>query len=134
MEPKNKAVVFIGDEFIPMSLVVDKLKEKGVTESYEVCGIGQAADDLPRFYDRARHVGPMARAAKILRTGIFDVIVGSDGCIEVDLVGIAKRTDARLIWTGDRGLEGMRDRSGEDVEGIVKDILAGEPVWVRDED
>ncbi|MDP6102695.1 MAG: hypothetical protein QF579_05275, partial [Dehalococcoidia bacterium] len=134
MEANKKALVFIGDDFIPMCLVVDKLKEKKATENYEVCGIGQAADDLPRIYDRARHVGPMGRAAKILRTGIFDVIAGSDACLDVDLVGIAKKAGAKLIWTGNKGLEGVRDRTGEGVEGIVKDALAGEAVWVRDED
>ncbi|MBI2957495.1 MAG: hypothetical protein HYY32_01510 [Chloroflexi bacterium] len=133
MESGKKAVVFIGDNFIPMWLLVEALRAKVLTERFEVCGIGQAADDLPRFYDRGRWVGAMTRARKVLRTGVFDIIVGSDGCLGFDLVDEARRTDSRLIWTGSVAFGGLKERSSDPVDAIVSDLLSGVPgVWLRD--
>ncbi|HLC23040.1 MAG TPA: hypothetical protein VJL08_01145, partial [Dehalococcoidia bacterium] len=135
MERGKKAVVFVGDDFIPMCLLVDKLKASNSTEKYEVCGIGQAADDLPRFYDRARWVGPMVKVKKVLRTGIFDVVVGSDACMDVDLIAEAKRTGSKLIWTGSLALGSLPDRSAEPADAIARDVLgSAEAAWVKDMD
>ncbi|MBI2957935.1 MAG: hypothetical protein HYY32_03740, partial [Chloroflexi bacterium] len=135
MDKGKRSVVFVGDDFIPMCLMVEKLKAGGSAEKYEVCGIGQAADDLPRFYDRARMTGPQVRARKILRTGVFDVIVGSDACTDVDLIAEAKRTDAKLIWVGANPLGSLTDRSAEPAEAIARDILGNAgAAWVKSMD
>ncbi len=133
LEKGKKAVVFVGDDFVPMCLFVERLKAAGTHEKYEICGIGQAADDLPRFYDRARMTGPQVRAKKVLRTGIFDVIVGSDSCTEIDFIEEARRTGSKLVWVGANATGGLKDRSGESADAIARDILGGAgAAWVKD--
>lgn len=133
MDKMKKSIVFVGDYFIPMNLMVNEIRGNGLSEQYEVCGIGQAADDLPRCYERARWIGPMTRAKKILRTGIFDVIIGSEACLSFDLVSEARRSDSKLVWCGVAGLDGLEDRTGDNVDDVVNDLNSGETgVWVRD--
>ncbi|MDO8473589.1 MAG: hypothetical protein Q7T05_07220, partial [Dehalococcoidia bacterium] len=135
MEKGKRSVVFVGDDFIPMSLFVDRLKASNSTEKYEVCGIGQAGDDLPRFYDRARWTAPMVRAKKVLRTGVFDVIVGSDACMYLDLIAEAKRTNSKLVWIGANSLGSLKDRSSDAADAIARDVLGSEgAAWVKDMD
>ncbi len=133
MEKGKKSVVFIGDNFVSACLLVGLLRSGGACEDVEVCGIGQAADDLPRFYERARWVGTMVKAKKVLRTGAFDVIVESEGCLSFDLVEEARRTGSKLIWTGTADRYGLKDVSPDDDQRIVEDLAKGlRGVWIRD--
>src|SRR3990170_4708960 len=80
VEPGKPVITFMGDTFLLAYLVANQLKEKGLTEKVEVCGIGPAGDDLARFYERVRPLAPMTKARKILRYGISDVLVGGSSC------------------------------------------------------
>ncbi|MBI2858373.1 MAG: hypothetical protein HYX90_04775 [Chloroflexi bacterium] len=129
----KKKIVFVGDNPLPAWYTVGLLRSGEAAADVEVCGIGQAADDLPRFYEQARWVGPMVRAKKVVRTGIFNVIVGSDGCLDFDLLDEARRSGAALIWSGVTGMHGLADRTGEDGSAIIADLLGGcGGAWLRD--
>ena len=126
-------ILFVGDSFLPAWVAVNHLKEKGLAEQIELCGIGPAADDGIRFYDRFRNIGPIMQAKKIIRGGLADVIVAGSACINLDILGEAKRVESRVIWTGREGSMGLPDRTVDPVEEIVKDLVGGaEGAWIRD--
>ena len=77
----------------------------------------------------------MMKVKKVLRTGIFDIVVGSDACMDVDLIAEATRTGSKLIWTGLSALGSLQDRSAEPADAIVRDVLgSAEAAWVKDMD
>jgi acetyl-CoA decarbonylase/synthase complex subunit alpha len=132
VEPGKPVIAVMGDSFLPAWSAVDYLKENGLTEQIEVCGIGSAGDDVARFYDRCRIVSPMMRAAKAIRSGIADVIIASNACVPIDVVAEAKRVESRVIWTGHQGTGGLPDRTDDPIDEIVNDLVEGaNGAWIR---
>ena len=132
VEPGKPVITFMGDTFLLAYLVANQLKEKGLTEKVEVCGIGPAGDDLARFYERVRPLAPMTKARKILRYGISDVLVGGSSCMNLDILEDTKRVGTRVIWVSRDKNIGLPDRTDSFVDDIVKDLVAGAPgAWIR---
>lgn len=133
IEAGKPVLAFAGDDFLPAWAAISRIKENGLRDKIEVCGIGPVADDMARFYDNCRVLAPMTQAAKVVRSGFADVLVASRSCMHLDLAGEAKRVDTRFIWTGRNGLAGLRDRSDDPVDDIVKELVAGgDGVAIRD--
>ena len=135
VERGKPVIAFLGDNFLSAWSAINYLKGNELTEQLEVCGLGPVGHDILRFYDRCRIVSTQVTASKAIRTGFADVIVASDGCIPVDVVGEAKRVESRVIWTSAHGIDGLKDRTEDSAEDIIKDLLSGvEGVWIRDVD
>jgi acetyl-CoA decarbonylase/synthase complex subunit alpha len=133
VDREKPVLAFVGDNFLPGWVAINRLKEEGKIDQVEICGIGPAGDDIARFYDKCRIVGPMTKAAKLIRSGFADVIVASSSCIPLDIVAEAKRVESRLIWVGRDGGRGLRDRINDPIDEIGDDLLKGEGVaWIRD--
>ena len=77
---------------------------------------GPCGDDIVRFYDRGRIVGPAVRAPKAIRNGVFDVVVISPGCVPQDLLSEAERAGSKAIWIGHNGAGNLADSTDEPVE------------------
>lgn len=133
LEREKPAIMVTGDDFLPGWVATELLKKEGLTETVEICGIGPAADDGVRFSNRFRNLGPVLQAPKIIRSGIADVIIASTACINLDILGAARRTETRVIWTGREQSLGLPDRIDNPVESIVRDLVGGvDGVWIRD--
>jgi len=133
IEPGKPVVAFAGDNFLTAWCAVEYMKQNELTEKIEVCGIGPAGDDTARFYDRCRIIAPMLKAGKAIRNGVFDVVVAGNGCAPLDLLGEAKRVDARFIWVGPQGIDSVPDSTVQPVEEIVRSLVDGAgAAWVRD--
>ena len=133
LEPGKPAICFVGDNFLPGWVAANYLKDKGLTEQIEICGIGPAGDDIARFYDRCRVITGMVKASKAIRSGIADVIVGSSSCLQFDILADAQSVDSRLIWISKERNVGLPDRTDDPVDKIVEDLIAGAPgAWIRD--
>ncbi len=133
VESGKPVIAFAGDGFLPAWCAIDHMKQKGLTEQVEICGIGAAGDDIARFYDRCRIVAPMVRAAKAIRNGLFDVVVITPGCIPLDLLSEAARVASKAIWVGHHAVGGLADSTDEPVDKIVSALVSGEKaVWIRD--
>jgi acetyl-CoA decarbonylase/synthase complex subunit alpha len=133
VESGKPVIAFVGDDFLSAWCAIDHIKQNGLTEKIEICGIGAAGDDIVRFYDRCRIVAPMVRAAKAIRNGLFDVVVISPGCVPLDLLSEAARVESKAIWVGHHAVGGLKDSTDEPVEKIVSALVSGEKaVWVRD--
>jgi acetyl-CoA decarbonylase/synthase complex subunit alpha len=133
IESGKPVIAFAGDDFLPAWCAVAQMKQDALTEKVEICGLGAAGDDIVRFYDRGRVVGPAVRAPKAIRNGIFDVVVISPGCVPQDLLSEAERAGSKAIWIGHNGAGNLPDSTDQSVEKIV-DRLAGadKAVWIRD--
>jgi acetyl-CoA decarbonylase/synthase complex subunit alpha len=133
IERGKPVIAFVGDNFLPGWVAVNYLKEKGLTEQIEICGIGPAGDDISRFYDRCRVIAAMTKASKAIRSGFADVIVASSSCISFDILSDAKKAESRLIWISKERNVGLPDRTDDPVDKIVEDLIAGaEGAWIRD--
>ena len=64
----------------------------GGDRAYEVVGLGRPRT-IYLVLRAGEMVGLMVRAKKALRTGVFDVIVASEGCMSLDLISEARRTN-----------------------------------------
>lgn len=136
VERGKPVITFTGDNFLPAWFVVKQLKEKGCEDKVEICGIGAAGDDIVRYYDRCRILGPATRANKVIKTGISDVIVASGSCmsdLDNSIPSDASAVESRVIWVGrDRNI-GLPDRTDDPVDSVVEGLIAGEKgVWIRD--
>ena len=133
VDRSKPVLAFIGDSFLPSWVALNLLREKGLHEQVELCGIGPAGDDGIRFYPDFRNLGPMLQGPKIIRSGIADVVVAGTACIPLDILGDAQRVQTKVIWTGRDQSLGLMDRIDDPIEDIVKDLVAGAPAaWIRD--
>jgi len=133
IESGKPVIAFVGDDFLPAWCAINDMKENGLTEQIEICGMGAAGDDIVRFYDRGRIVAPMVKAGKAIRNGLFDVVVVSPGCIPLDLLSEAKLVESKVIWVGHNGVDNLVDSTDEPVDKIVDALVGGgEAVWIRD--
>jgi len=133
IESGKPVMAFVGDDFLPAWCAIDHIKQNGLTEQVEICGMGAAGDDIVRFYDRCRIVAPMVRAPKAIRNGLFDVVVVSPGCVPLDLLAEAAGVETKAIWVGHNGVDNLTDSTDEPVDKIVDALVSGEKaVWIRD--
>lgn len=133
VQPGKPVLTFLGDDFLTAWYAVKQLKEKGIADKVEVCGIGAAAHEIIRFYDSCRVLAPGAVTRKIVRYGVSDVIVAGSACINWDFLPDAKKSGASVIWTSKERNIGLPDRTGDPVDAIVDDLAGGgEGAWIRD--
>ena len=124
IDRSKPVLAFLGDSFLTAWLAIDYLKKHNLADGVEICGVGSVGHDIARFYDKVKVLAPMAQARKVLRTGLFDLVVASTSCLPTDILGELKRTDTRLIWTSAGGL-GVPDRTDADKEAIIRELQQG---------
>jgi len=133
VERGKPVIAFLGDNFLSAWVAINYLKEKELTGQIEICGLGPVGHDILRFYDKCRIISTQVMAAKAIRTGFADVVVASNGCVPVDVLGEARRVESKVIWTSAQGIAGLKDRTEDSVDRIVKDLIDGaEGAWIRD--
>jgi acetyl-CoA decarbonylase/synthase complex subunit alpha len=135
---RNKPVIaFVGDNFLPAWTTVNYLKENNLTEELEICGIGSVGLDLTRYYDRVRIIASTASAPRAIRLAFADVIVASVGCMNLDLLELAKKGGSKLIWVSTQpiGIEWVRDRTDDPIDALADDLTKKvDAIWCRDMD
>lgn len=133
---RNKQVLaFFGDNFLPAWIAVDQLKEKGIAEQIEICGLGSVGHDITRFYDKVHIAAPTMKATKAIRSGFADVLVVTNACIDMDIVDQAKLVETRVILTTPQYNRGLPDCTDDPIDKIVEALSKGAPgVLIRDVD
>jgi len=135
---RNKPVIaFVGDNFLPAWTTVNYLKENNLTEELEICGIGSVGLDLTRYYDRVRVIASMGSAARAIRLAFADVIVASIGCMNLDLLELAKKGGSKLIWVSTQpiGIGWIKDRTDDPIDTLTTDLSTKvDAIWCRDMD
>ena len=135
---RNKPVIaFVGDNFLPAWTTVNHLRENNLTEEVEICGLGSVGLDLPRYYDRTRVIASNGSAARAIRLAFADVIVASVGCMNLDLLELAKKGGSKLIWVSTQpiGIEWVKDRTDDPIDALADDLTKKvDAIWCRDMD
>ena len=122
---RDKPVILcIGHNVAPGAGIVDYLEDVGLEEDVELCGICCTSLDITRYSDRAKVVGPISKQLKFLRAGVADVVVVDEQCIRTDVLEEAQKTGSALIATTDKMCLGLDDRTNDDTDTIVGDIIS----------
>jgi acetyl-CoA decarbonylase/synthase complex subunit alpha len=121
---KTKPVIlFIGHNPAASNSIIDYLRESNVYDQVEFCGICCTAQEIARYSDRAKIVGPFSRQLFFVRSGIADVILADEQCVRTDLPIEASKAGSALIATVDKAMYKLEDASEMDTEEIVRQMV-----------
>jgi acetyl-CoA decarbonylase/synthase complex subunit alpha len=125
LDPAKPVILVIGHNVPPAIAISDAMREKGLEDKIEVCGICCTAIDLTRYNSGARIVGALSQQLRFIRSGMADVIVVDEQCIRTDVLAEAVKTGAPLIVTNAKNLQGLPDRTRDDPDEIVRSLVEG---------
>jgi len=125
IDSKKPVVLLIGHNVVPGAEIITYAEDMGKMDSIEIAGICCTAHDLTRRNSKTKIVGPMSEQVRFIRSGIADVIVIDEQCVRTDLVEEAGKVKAAIIATSDKAASGLPDRSKDDIEDIVADLVSG---------
>ncbi len=122
----NKPVILcIGHNVPPAVGIVDYLTDNGLQGEVEVCGLCCTAHDVTRYNPKAKIVGPISWQLRFVRSGVPDVVVVDEQCIRTDILLEAEKVKAPLIAASEKNCQGLEDRTHDDPDKIVEDLVSG---------
>jgi acetyl-CoA decarbonylase/synthase complex subunit alpha len=122
---EKPVILVIGHNVVPSVEIVDYMKENGFDDKIEVCGLCCTAQDITRYYKRAKVVGPISWQLRFVRSGIPDVVVLDEQCIRADAFQEAQNIKAPVIVTSEKNCMGLQNRTGDTADAIVEDLVTG---------
>lgn len=121
---KSKPVILVsGHNPATSTVVIDYLREHGLEDQVEVCGVCCTALETTRYSDRAKIVGPLSRQLFFLRSGIADVIMTDEQCIRTDTPQEASKVDSRVVACLDKAMYGLEDATEWETDEIVRRMV-----------
>ncbi len=122
----EKAVVMcIGHNVLPSVDIIDYLMEHDLFDKVEIGGLCCTAHDNTRYDNRAKIMGPISWQLRYVRSGIPDLVVIDEQCIRLDIVEEAQKIGAPVIATSEKSMMGLPDRTDDDPDAIVADLISG---------
>lgn len=131
VDRSKPVLAFFGDDCLPIFYTVGRLEEEGLAPEMEITGLGNAGHELVRFYSAGKVLTSTGKALKGIRLGIADLIVATDSCYPLDVVGQAEKAGVPVLVTGPRAAYDVPDLSGKPVEAIIRRLTKREGVLVR---
>ncbi|MFW9963257.1 MAG: CO dehydrogenase/acetyl-CoA synthase complex subunit alpha [Candidatus Sifarchaeia archaeon] len=125
MDTSKAIILTIGHNIVPAASITDYITEKRLHEVAEVGGICCTAWDITRRDPKAKVVGPISWQLRFIRSGKADVVVVDEQCVRTDVVREAKKVKAPVISTSDKAVMGLPDRSDDDPDSIVEELVSG---------
>ena len=126
IDTKNKAsIIMIGHNVAPGVELVDYIREKGYDNKLDVGAICCTAHDLTRYYSGAKIVGSISRQLHFIRSGLADVVMVDEQCVNLRSFEQAQLVNAPFIATNDKNMCGLPDRTKDSIEDIVDDLVGG---------
>ncbi|MCP4763560.1 MAG: CO dehydrogenase/acetyl-CoA synthase complex subunit epsilon, partial [archaeon] len=120
---RNKAnVLMIGHNVAPGVELVDYMKEKGYESKLEIGAICCTAHDMTRYYESAKVIGSISKQLNYIRTGVPDVIMVDEQCINLRVFEEAQKIKAPFLTTNQKCMFGLPERSNDSLEEIVNDL------------
>lgn len=123
IDREKPVILCIGHNVAPGAGIMDYLEDQSLEEDLEVCGICCAAIDITRYSKNAKIVGPISKQLKFIRSGVADVIVVDEQCVRTDVLEEARKNDAVVIATTDKMCLGLPDKTEEDADKIVSELV-----------
>jgi acetyl-CoA decarbonylase/synthase complex subunit alpha len=125
MDTSKAIILTIGHNIIPAASITDYITEKKVANQVEVGGMCCTAWDITRRDPSAKVIGPISWQLRYIRSGMADVVVVDEQCVQTNVVNEAKKVKAPVISTSDKAVMGLPDRSDDPVDSIVEDLVSG---------
>jgi len=118
-------ILVIGHNVVPAGAIMDYIDSQKLYGQIEVAGICCTAHDLTRYNPKAKIVGPLSWQLRFIRSGLPDLIVLDEQCIRTDTVIEAQKIKAPVIVTSDKNCAGLANRTADNVEQVVADLVSG---------
>ncbi len=136
IDTTKATILAIGHNVVPATYIMDYTTEHNLADKVDVAGICCTAWDITRYQSKAKVVGPISWQLRFVRSGFADVIVVDEQCIRTDILEHAKKVHSPVIATCDKSAMGLPDRTEDEVDEIVKDLISGKTpgVYLRDHD
>jgi acetyl-CoA decarbonylase/synthase complex subunit alpha len=125
VDTTKPVILVVGHNVAPSVEIIDYLQDNRLEETIELCGICCSAQDMIRYSQRTKIVGPLSHQIRVIRNGMADVLVIDEQCIRADILHEAKQVNVPVIATNNKNLQGLEDRTGHPVEPIVSDLVTG---------
>ena len=71
-------------------------------------------------------MGPISKQLKFVRSGVADVVVVDEQCVRTDVLQEARKNKAVVLATTDKICLGLPDKTDEDPDKIVSQLLNDE--------
>ena len=123
-------IMCIGHNVIPSVGIIDFMKDNSLTEKLEVVGLCCTAHDITRYYNRGRIVGPISWQLRFIRGGFADVVVLDEQCVRSDAFDEARKVHAPVIAASEKNCMGFKNRTDDDTDEIVSDLVSGKAAGV----
>ncbi len=126
LDMENKAtILMVGHNVAPGIELVDYMREKHLEDKVDVGAICCTALDLTRYYSSAKIVGSLSRQMFYIRSGLADVVMVDEQCVNLRCFEQAKLVNAPFIATNEKNMNGLPDRSDDPVDEIIDDLVSG---------
>ncbi|MCW3991099.1 MAG: CO dehydrogenase/acetyl-CoA synthase complex subunit alpha [Candidatus Bathyarchaeota archaeon] len=125
IDTDKPVIMCIGHNVLPSVDIIDYLMEHDLFGEVEVGGLCCTAHDNSRYDRRAKIIGPISWQLRFIRSGIPDVIVVDEQCLRTDVLLEARQIGTPVIATSEKSCMGLTDRTDDDPDEIVEDLLEG---------
>lgn len=125
IDTDKPVIIVIGHNVPPAADIGDYLTENELEDKVELGGICCTSIDTTRVYTKAKIVSALGRQLRVLRAGIADVVVIDEQCIRADVLELCQRVQSPMIATNDKAMHGLVDRTDDDPDKIVDDLVSG---------
>ena len=124
IDTNKPVIIVIGHNVPPAADIGVYLTENGLDDKVELGGICCTSIDTTRVYTKAKIVSALGRQLRVLRAGIADVVVIDEQCIRADVLELCQRVHSPMIATNDKAMHGLVDRTDDDPDKIVDDLVS----------
>lgn len=125
LDTSKAMIMCIGHNVLPSVDIIDYLMEHDLFDQVEIGGLCCTAHDNSRYDNRAKIMGPISWQIRYVRSGIPDVIVIDEQCIRTDILDEAEKIGAPVIATSEKSMMGLPDRTYDNPDSIVADLVSG---------
>jgi acetyl-CoA decarbonylase/synthase complex subunit alpha len=125
IDTTKPVIMCIGHNVLPSIDIIDYLMENDLFGEVEIGGLCCTAHDMSRYDKRSKIIGPISWQLRFIRAGIPDLIVVDEQCIRTDVVSEAKKIGVPVLATSEKSFLGLPDRTGDDPDEIVSDMVSG---------
>lgn len=124
VDVSKPVILVIGHNVPPAVEIINYLVDNQLYGQVEVAGICCTAHDTTRYNAGAKIIGPISWQLRFVRSGIPDVIVVDEQCIRTDLLKEAEGIGAPFIAASEKCCYGLPDRTRDEVDIIVEDLVS----------
>ena len=125
VDTTKPVIMCIGHNVIPSVGIIDYMKDNNIADKLEVVGLCCTAHDITRYFNRGRIVGPISWQLRFIRGGFADVVVLDEQCVRTDAFDEARKVHAPVIAASEKNCMGFKNRTDDDADAIVDDLVSG---------